>query len=76
MIGKNFIAKKMKDEEFLNALKISISANLGWGFELFDLVVYLYVTTTIAPLFFPSSSYKSIYQKVTEFKMWMNSWNC
>lgn len=57
MIGKNFIAKKMKDEEFLNALKISISANLGWGFELFDLVVYLYVTTTIAPLFFPSSSY-------------------
>lgn len=38
------------------ALKVAISANLGWGFELFDLVVYLYVANTIAPLFFPSSS--------------------
>lgn len=34
------------------ALKVAISANLGWGFELFDLVVYLYVANTIAPLFF------------------------
>ncbi|AWR95769.1 MFS transporter [Acidianus brierleyi] len=38
------------------ALKVALSANLGWGFELFDLVVYLYVANTIAPLFFPSSS--------------------
>ena len=40
-----------------DALKVGISANLGWGFELFDLVVYLYAATIIAPLFFPSTSY-------------------
>ncbi|WP_287960174.1 MFS transporter [Acidiplasma sp.] len=57
MIEKNVTFKSYKNEDFTNALKISVSANLGWGFELFDLVVYLYVTTTIAPLFFPSSSY-------------------
>ncbi|BFI75899.1 MFS transporter [Sulfurisphaera ohwakuensis] len=44
------------EKDWKTALKVAISANLGWGFELFDLVVYLYVATTIAPLFFPSSS--------------------
>lgn len=39
------------------ALKVAISANLGWGFELFDFVVYLYASTIIAPLFFPSNNY-------------------
>ncbi|WP_216604255.1 MFS transporter [Acidianus sp. RZ1] len=39
------------------ALKVGISANLGWGFELFDFVVYLYASTIIAPLFFPSNNY-------------------
>ena len=39
------------------ALKLAISANLGWGFELFDLVVYLYAGTVMAKLFFPSTSY-------------------
>jgi len=43
-------------KDWRTALKVAISANLGWGFELFDLVVYLYVATTISPLFFPSSS--------------------
>lgn len=37
------------------ALKLAISANLGWGFELFDFVVYLYAGTVMAELFFPSS---------------------
>lgn len=41
-------------KDFNTALKVAISANLGWGFELFDLVVYLYAATTIAPLFFPA----------------------
>ncbi|MEM4912273.1 MAG: MFS transporter [Metallosphaera sp.] len=45
-----------KGKDFRTALKVALSANLGWGFELFDLIVYLYVATTIAPLFFPSSS--------------------
>jgi MFS family permease len=44
------------DKKLSDAIKVAISANLGWGFELFDLVVYLYVATTIAPLFFPSTS--------------------
>jgi len=44
------------NKDFKTALKVAISANLGWGFELFDLVVYLYVATTIAPLFFPSNN--------------------
>ncbi|TRM84512.1 MFS transporter, partial [Sulfolobus sp. F3] len=44
------------DKKLSEAIKVAISANLGWGFELFDLVVYLYVATTIAPLFFPSTS--------------------
>lgn len=39
------------------ALKLAVSANLGWGFELFDLVVYLYAGTVMAELFFPSESY-------------------
>jgi len=28
-------------KSFGEALKLAISANLGWGFELFDFVVYL-----------------------------------
>ncbi|MFP3287502.1 MAG: MFS transporter [Acidilobus sp.] len=43
-------------KSFGEALKLAISANLGWGFELFDFVVYLYAGTVIAQLFFPSSS--------------------
>lgn len=39
------------------ALYVAISANLGWGFELFDFVVYLYAATIIGPLFFPSHVY-------------------
>ncbi|QXJ35697.1 MFS transporter [Saccharolobus shibatae] len=44
----------MPNKDLRTALKVAISANLGWGFELFDLVVYLYVANTIAPLFFPA----------------------
>jgi hypothetical protein len=46
------------DQAGLNeALKVAISANLGWGFELYDLLTYIYVAPYIAPLFFPSKSY-------------------
>ena len=41
---------------FGGAIKVSILASLGWGFELFDLVVYLYVATTVSEYFFPSIS--------------------
>ncbi|WP_238842120.1 hypothetical protein [Sulfolobus sp. E11-6] len=44
----------MSNKDLTTSLKVAISANLGWGFELFDLVVYLYVANTIAPLFFPA----------------------
>ncbi|MDP8002792.1 MAG: MFS transporter [Caldisphaera sp.] len=44
-------------KSYREALKLAISANLGWGFELFDLVVYLYAGTIMAELFFPSTSY-------------------
>ncbi|MGC9048160.1 MAG: hypothetical protein ACP5I6_05840 [Caldisphaera sp.] len=39
-------------KSYREALKLAISANLGWGFELFDLVVYLYAGTIMAELFF------------------------
>ncbi|MGC9079555.1 MAG: MFS transporter [Nanopusillaceae archaeon] len=44
-------------KSYREALKLAISANLGWGFELFDLVVYLYAGIVMAELFFPSTSY-------------------
>ncbi|BCU67650.1 MFS transporter [Sulfolobales archaeon HS-7] len=40
-----------------DAWKVAISANLGWALELYDLLTFIYVSTAIAPLFFPSSSY-------------------
>nr|KJR72417.1 MAG: MFS transporter [Vulcanisaeta sp. AZ3] len=40
-----------------DAYKVAISANLGWGFELYDLLTYIYAAPYIAPLFFPSTSY-------------------
>jgi MFS family permease len=54
----SLIFSKYMDQAGLNeALKVAISANLGWGFELYDLLTYIYVAPYIAPLFFPSKSY-------------------
>jgi MFS family permease len=47
----------MAETEFNDALKVAISANLGWGFELYDLIAYVYAAPYIAPQFFPKESY-------------------
>ncbi|WP_069808093.1 MFS transporter [Vulcanisaeta thermophila] len=47
----------MRPSNLRDAYKVAISANLGWGFELYDMLTYVYATPYFAPLFFPSGNY-------------------
>lgn len=47
----------MGENNFAESLKVALSANLGWGFELYDLIAYLYAAPYIADLFFPKGNY-------------------
>lgn len=47
----------MAETNLRESLKVAISANLGWGFELYDLIAYIYAAPYMAPLFFPKESY-------------------
>ncbi|AEA13603.1 putative transport protein/permeases of the major facilitator superfamily [Thermoproteus uzoniensis 768-20] len=47
----------MAQTELNDAIKVAISANLGWGFELYDLIAYIYAAPYIATQFFPKTDY-------------------